>query len=812
MIDKTIYIVEMTAYDPSGPSLLTLRYASGNGFVTTPTDYPASTFYDARLMQPVDITRSVFGNGTLSGRSQVGFGDIKLNNADGALDALLTYGFDGRDVIVRRGNTGTSFPLSFETVFRGTMEQPETDGDSIRIRVREKTFDFRLPLQDTRYDGDNVLPDGLEGTEADIKGAVKPLVYGKVRNISPVLVNTARLIYQISDGPVSSVGPVYDSGIRLSGRAWDAQSTAAFGSNAIYGIAYGNGTWVIVGNGPHVESSTDGVTWTDRTSAAGLLATGYSVAYGNGTWVACDSGFYRYTTDLTTWASCTGESSNVPYGIFWGDGVFVVCCAFGDLRTSTDGITFTTRTSAFTASDVRSGAYGAGRYVIVGAAGKIATSTDAITWALATSPFAGGDTILRCTYGGGQFVAVGTSGKIATSPDGLTWTLRSSGTTATFNGVAYAHGRYIVVAAGGVMLTSPDAATWSFVDSGFGATNINNVAGDGVQYIIAIGDGGNLRMQGATGDAYGSLADLEDDTLAPEPSGFKYYSGASGSYVRLGGTPAGLVTADVTNASSTVPSALLAILQKAGYDRTPNLVVGPEDWGNAAWSKTNVTVTANAVAAPDGTTTADKVEATASTFTNIYQSLGAYNERAITFTCYVKKGSGATDANRFIIWNNTTAQHIIFAQVNYDTGAIVFSTGAGLATGRLTFTSVGSGWYRVRLTATEGWTPGDTLRVYAAFDGTTETAAEYAYLWGAHVAATMDEPLYTYFNMQDLVDVTAMTMGLFINESMSIETALTAVSSSIGLWWGTDRYGQVRFKQLTAPSGSPVVAVVLRPS
>jgi hypothetical protein len=75
---------------------------------------------------------------------------------------------------------------------------------------------------------------------------------------------------------------------------------------------------------------------------------------------------------------------------------------------------------------------------------------------------------------------------------------------------------------------------------------------------------------------------------------------------------------------------------------------------NTTWSKTNVTVGSDAVTAPDGTTTADKIEATASAATTLYQVEATISSTVVTYSIHGKIGSGATDANKFRIRNDTT--------------------------------------------------------------------------------------------------------------------------------------------------------------
>jgi len=79
--------------------------------------------------------------------------------------------------------------------------------------------------------------------------------------------------------------------------------------------------------------------------------------------------------------------------------------------------------------------YGNGLFVTVGWNGTILTSSDGITWTERTSgtPI----DLYGITSRNGLFVTVGESGTILTSPDGITWTERTSGTTKYLRGVTY---------------------------------------------------------------------------------------------------------------------------------------------------------------------------------------------------------------------------------------------------------------------------------------------------------------------------------------------------------------------------------------
>ncbi|HUS39617.1 MAG TPA: hypothetical protein VMX74_09210, partial [Pirellulales bacterium] len=80
--------------------LTTLRYAS-ESFVTRSTDIPALSFIGGRLMGGLTIGRRIVDGpeGQFGSVIESAFGEIELNNVDGALDALTTdYFADGRAI------------------------------------------------------------------------------------------------------------------------------------------------------------------------------------------------------------------------------------------------------------------------------------------------------------------------------------------------------------------------------------------------------------------------------------------------------------------------------------------------------------------------------------------------------------------------------------------------------------------------------------------------------------------------------------------------------------------------------------------
>ena len=80
---------------------------------------------------------------------------------------------------LRRGVVGQAYPSAYTTLLKGTMLAPAFSMVDVTLRIRSRLAEvLNRTLQRDRYKGDNVLPDGVEGTEDDIKGLYKPEFWG----------------------------------------------------------------------------------------------------------------------------------------------------------------------------------------------------------------------------------------------------------------------------------------------------------------------------------------------------------------------------------------------------------------------------------------------------------------------------------------------------------------------------------------------------------------------------------------------------------------------------------------------------------
>lgn len=162
--------------------------------------------------------------------------------------------------------------------------------------------------------------------------------------------------------------------------------------NTFSAVAYGVST-IVVGDttGNIVTSGNNGATWTDRTSPFGGTAI-RSIDYDNGTFVAVgDGGKIATSTDGITWTLSASGTTNALMTVNYGNGTFVAAGASGTLLTSTDnGASWTGRTSTFGTSQINSVAYGTRGWMAVGVGGSYAVSgDDGLTWTSVPSGMSG---------------------------------------------------------------------------------------------------------------------------------------------------------------------------------------------------------------------------------------------------------------------------------------------------------------------------------------------------------------------------------------------------------------------------------------
>lgn len=251
-------------------------------------------------------------------------------------------------------------------------------------------------------------------------------------------------------------------------------------SSGLWTVTYGKGTFVAGGENGVMLTSSNGANWTVTSLVPGPL---YGIAWGNNTYVTVGRSSLDVSSDVfnsfngVSWDS---HSSGFPYGfgdVTYTNEQFIATGAYGALSTSADGIEWHPKASGTTAT-LGSAAYGNNIYVAVGSMGTVLTSPDGTNWS--STSFGPEIDIKAVIFAENTFLAVGNRyetiadcgfsacpqdsyGLILSSTDGVHWIQKELG-HARLTGVVYGNGTYVAVGTS-IIFTSTDGSLWTPVNS-----------------------------------------------------------------------------------------------------------------------------------------------------------------------------------------------------------------------------------------------------------------------------------------------------------------------------------------------------------
>ncbi|MBL9208795.1 MAG: hypothetical protein JNN01_27165 [Opitutaceae bacterium] len=217
-------------------------------------------------------------------------------------------------------------------------------------------------------------------------------------------------------------------------------------------VAYGSGQFIAVGDRETFLVSVDGVHWQRAKSVTGTLAPHRVNAV-----LARGESFYAFGENGSTYGSSRpleswhGEARTQNTGQWWrgvclGLDRIVLAGSKGievnEVDRSPDGL-----------RNLEGVAFADRRFVVVGAGGRTAVSRDGDHWDAGDSGL--GTTLRGVTAFNHQFVAVGDGGKVVISADGRGWTRRESRTERGLRAVAASGARVVAVGEAGSIVTAP---------------------------------------------------------------------------------------------------------------------------------------------------------------------------------------------------------------------------------------------------------------------------------------------------------------------------------------------------------------------
>jgi len=271
------------------------------------------------------------------------------------------------------------------------------------------------------------------------------------------------------DGQWVALGRSADVAVSPDGSTWTEYPVPA---GSWQSVAYGNGHFVALSStsaNPEELVSTNGGSWTAASGPAGPWT---ALTFGEGRFVAVSSaGQIDTSTNGMQWTEVWNHGNYDFTSVAFGNGHFVAAdSALGAVAISTSGVDWS---RLFPASNVSTkwGAvvYGEGEFVAFdgSSSGYIATSVYGNVWTLhQLSP---AQEIDGATFGCGSFVGVGQSSAsiedFIASTSGTTWTTTAVpiDATSSWTAVGYGADRFVAVDASGSIVWSGTSANCSAV-------------------------------------------------------------------------------------------------------------------------------------------------------------------------------------------------------------------------------------------------------------------------------------------------------------------------------------------------------------
>ena len=237
----------------------------------------------------------------------------------------------------------------------------------------------------------------------------------------------------------------------------------------------------------------------------------------------------------------------------------------------------------------------------------------------------------------------------------------------------------------------------------------------------------------------------------PEPSQTFYRNFAANKALNLGlGPNISFTRASAANYFNSAGVLTSAAVNEPRFDHDPvtlaskgllvevqrtNLALRSAELSDAAWNKTTspVTVTADQIAAPDGTTSGDLIAATTDSDDHLaYQPISGATAGAVyTMSIFVKQGT-----QRYIIFGDRG--DAVWRLLTFDFNTLSISGTFNLTSSSVT--SVGNGWYRLTATATRTNTSSYQIAIGFGNSAThnsppvyVASASDNFYAWGAQL-------------------------------------------------------------------------------
>lgn len=209
----------------------TTLYLANRSYTSSGTDTPSNQFYTPCIVGGIDFTESMSLDNTIS----VSYGDLELNNEDGAKDSWLSYIWINAPVNIYIGDPTWS-RVDYRLIFSGILSDISSRGrGSLNLIITDKLQKLNTPISEQL-----LLAANNTSTGSDI---LIPVAFGECFNVSPILTNPATLEYQVHTGNIERIIEVRDNGLPVT----VSTVTLATGKFKLAAASYGQITCSVQG-------------------------------------------------------------------------------------------------------------------------------------------------------------------------------------------------------------------------------------------------------------------------------------------------------------------------------------------------------------------------------------------------------------------------------------------------------------------------------------------------------------------------------------------------------------------------------------
>lgn len=257
--------------------VLTTRYLSTHGVTVSGQEYTPI------IRGQITIDESI----STSYAASISYGDIELANNSGDYDSWLDDIWANKSVRIYIGEMpvpGTTSVLDdFELIFSGLVDDLDSKSrTTLNLKIRDKLEKLNTSVSDAllaNYAASK--PESVNGFLSDTssvyqnqyKNNLKPLCFGEVHNVTPLLTEPILLEYMVNSTAVELIIEVRDNGVPVGFKTTDANITIPPGSFRLLKSPVGTVTCSVQGIKKTVNIAAGTTTDVYKNTAANTIAT-----------------------------------------------------------------------------------------------------------------------------------------------------------------------------------------------------------------------------------------------------------------------------------------------------------------------------------------------------------------------------------------------------------------------------------------------------------------------------------------------------------------------------------------------------------